>query len=546
MKKALALILSALMLASLTACSGGKASSTGTSSKADTGSAASAAPSQAEETKITYPLEGGKTLSLAWKEMAAVTAGGTDWKHTPFITNLEKNTGVTLEISHPTEWATVWASSNLPDMMYDPWNADYNGGAAKAISDGVITAVDDYMDQYAPDYKAFITSNDTWRKQATTPDGKFYGFNFVRTSEKLQTSAGLIIRQDWMDDLKLDMPETPEELKNVLVAFRDQKNASAPFEIGLDSLVWWDSFGLIAGGFGLPSTNFYLGSDGKVHYGAYEENYKDYIAYMSDLYAENLLDKNVTTVDGATVNANMLNGESGLSEGSSGSGIGNWMTSAEKNGDTTFKLTGLRPLSQKKGEKPVGGQYDNPINGYAVAISGKCKDVETACKFLNYGYTDEGSVYWNFGTEGVSWNKANEEHFTHKYTDVVMKNDKLSLQQGLAQYCMAWDGGPFGQSEEYIWQYLSRPEQHNALLQWTDTDAAKYKLPSLTIAEDKLDEYSSIGSEIGTYISENFSLFITGKRSLSEYEDFHKTLKDMGMETYIQIMQEAYDAYLAK
>ena len=71
-------------------------------------------------------------------------------------------------------------------------------------------------------------------------------------------------------------------------------------------------------------------------------------------------------------------------------------------------------------------------------------------------------------------------------------------------------------------------------------------MPSLTIADDKLDEYSSIGSEISTYISENYSLFITGKRSLSEYEDFHKTLKDMGMETYIQIMQEAYDAYLAK
>ena len=545
MKKTLALVLAVLMVISLAACAGTTASST--ASKVETpSSTASQTESKQEETKIVYPLADGGTLSLAWVEMAAITAGGTSWQETPFIKGLEQNTGVKLEIVHPTDFSVYFAGGQYADMIYYNWNS-YTGGAQKAMSDAVIIPVEKYLAEYAPDYKAFIESNETWDKMTTSPDGHKYGFNFVRTDPVLQVSAGLIIREDWLKDLNLELPETPEELKNVLIAFRDQKGATAPLSLAYGNLNWiCANLGAISGAFGLPSAQFYV-DNGKVKYGAFEDGYKDYLAYMHDLYAEGLLDKNMMTLDGATVTANLLNGISGLVAGSGGSGIGNWMTSAEKSGDTTFSLTGLAPLAAKKGETAIGGHFDNPVTGFAIAISSKCKNVELACNFLNYGYTDEGHDYWNFGTEGVSYTIVNDnEYYTHAYTDKVMKAEGLSVQQGMAQYSEAWDGGPFGQDPDYIWQFYGRQQQKDALTNWLKTDVAKYKMPPVTISEEKVDDFSALSGEIDTYVSETSALFITGEKSIDEFADFQKTLKDLGVEEYIASEQDAYDEYMSR
>ena len=545
MKKTLALVLAVLMVISLAACAGTTASST--ASKVETpSSTASQTESKQEETKIVYPLADGGTLSLAWAEMAAVTAGGTSWQETPFIKGLEQNTGVKLEIVHPTDFSVYFAGGQYADMIYYNWNSSYTGGAQKAISDAVIIPVEKYLAEYAPDYKAFIESNETWDKMTTSPDGHKYGFNFVRTDPVLQVSAGLIIREDWLKDLNLELPETPEELKNVLIAFRDQKGASVPFSQSYNEMISkCAGFGAISGAFGVPSSGFYL-DNGKVKYGAYEDGYKDYLAYMHDLYAEGLIDKNMMTLDSATVTANLLNGISGLAAGSGGSGIGNWMTSAEKSGDTTFSLTGVSPLSAKKGETAIGGHFDNPVPGRAIAISSKCKNAELACKFLNYNYTEEGHNLWNFGIEGVSWNPVTDnELYTHEYTELAFATDGLTKSQSMYQYCCV-GFGPFGQDQDYIWQNNDRPQQRNALSNWMKTDVAKYALPPLTIKMDKVDEYSQVSEEISTYVSEMSFKFIVGEKPLDEFADFQKTLKDLGVEEYIAIEQDAYDEYMSR
>ncbi len=46
-----------------------------------------------------------------------------------------------------------------------------------------------------------------------------------------------------------------------------------------------------------------------------------------------------------------------------------------------------------------------------------------------------------------------------------------------------------------------------------------------------------------TFISENFILFVTGEKSLDEFDSYLDTLKGMGMEDMIAIYQNAYDIY---
>ncbi|WP_289466280.1 hypothetical protein, partial [Klebsiella pneumoniae] len=73
---------------------------------------------------------------------------------------------------------------------------------------------------------------------------------------------------------------------------------------------------------------------------------KDFLAQMNAWYEEGLLDPDFASVDGATMQSNILNGVSGATYGSCGSGIGKWMAAAP---DAKFNLTGAKYPVVNKG-----------------------------------------------------------------------------------------------------------------------------------------------------------------------------------------------------
>lgn len=99
----------------------------------------------------------------------------------------------------------LYASGELPDLIY---YSGYTGGEQKAIKDNM-QPLNDYM-QYAPDLQVVMDSNELYKKSNTTMDGDIIGFPFIRGDDYLRTSAGLIIRQDWLDDLNMELPQTPD------------------------------------------------------------------------------------------------------------------------------------------------------------------------------------------------------------------------------------------------------------------------------------------------------------------------------------------------
>src|SRR5699024_6736579 len=54
---------------------------------------------------------------------------------------------------------------------------------------------------------------------------------------------------------------------------------------------------------------------------------------------------------------------------------------------------------------------------------------------------------------------------------------------------------------------------------------------------------SSIGSELEKYVDEMRDQFISGEISFSEWDEYVKTTKDIGVEEYIDIQTAAYERY---
>lgn len=498
------------------------------------------------EVGVTYPLDTDVTLKIATWTDAAVTASYESRQETPFIEELQKRTGVKVELVELGTDAFKLLLSGGDIGEYDIiWN-NLNFLPASSdicIEDEVIIPLDEYLDDCMPDYKALLESSPLFEKGAKTADGQVYRAAMFKESQYMMVTNGAIIRWDWLKELNMEIPETPDELYEVLVAFRDKMGAEVPLSIPGGQMYNFLHFSGITNGFGLPTIDFYV-KDGKVHSGLSEPEMKDVFAFLHKLYDENLFDTEFATVDGATAKANLMNGRSGMWYGAVGGGIGTIQTQmAETN--PNFELTGVPGLVENKGDAVIKPSYTSFASTFGACILPSCKNPEIAAKFLNYGYTEEGINFWNFGIEGISYNMVDGYP---TYTELIMNNpDGLTIQQAMAKYCLGYSGLISIQQDEYLEQYSTLPGQKKALENWCKVSDEITFMPSVEYSDDIYTEFSRIESEIWTYYDQMMVGYINGTKSLDNFEsEYMATLKSLNIDRYIELAQAAYDEYMAE
>ena len=461
-----------------------------------------------------------------------------NYGETALAQELIKRTGVDIEFVHPPQgqesekFSIIVASANLPDIIEYNW-LNYPGGPAKAIKEGVIIDIASQQN-LAPNVFKYLNEHPEIKKLATTDANELFAFPFVRGDESLCFSGGTIIRGDWLEELGLSMPETIDEWENVLTQFKEKKGAQVPYSS--------TSTGNFAYAFN-TTTDYYV-EDGKVKHGVLDPGFKDYLVTMNRWYQKGLIDPSFATLDQKTIEANIINGQSGATTGSIGSGIGKWMAAAPSD---TYSLEGAPFLSSEKGQKPKFGTYQLPVTASLTAfdaISTSCKNVEAAMKFLDYGYSEEGYMLYNFGIEGESYEMIDGYP---TYTEIITNNPEgQSMTVALANYTRSYATGPFVQDKRYMEQYAALPQQKRAWETWSNTDAAAHFPPHLYMQEDELTEYAQLNSDVDTYLTEMISKFIIGAEPLDNFDTMIQELKNRGIERVLEMKQAAYDRYLTK
>ena len=556
-KKAVALAAAATMtMGAISGCGNSGSDTPGTTAGTTaSNSGTTAAPQQTAQTEttaapaadgtITYPIADAGSFTYGMALASAWSDRYDSYDALPLGKALEEQTGFDMEMVHvqdKTAMNLLLASGELPDAITYNFASNYTGGNAKAYSDGIIYSMsEEFLQKNAPDYWAYLQKNPEVLKQVRADDGTIYGFGFILGGDLLKAGQGIFVREDWLKDLGLDAPETPEEFKEMLKQFKEKKGAEIPFELTNNKLTAVLKCGDITSAFGLVCMDVYQ-VDGKVHIGYAEPEFKDVLVYLNDLYTEGLLDPNFATVDEDTLTANMLTGVSGATDGAIGSVMGTLLTT---NADVEgYSLIGIKNLVAKRGDTPMFGKWSNDVPGNMTVITTSCKDPAAVAKFFNYGFTEEGHLLYNFGIEGESFEYVGEDPI---FTDLITNNPNgLTLKQALSEYQLAWTNGPFVQDPAYLLQYYSDQRQKDALTLFSQVDATKYKYPAVTIPTDVASEHSSLTSELETYRDEMIIKFIRGEESLDNFDAYLNNLKSMGLEQLIQIKQDALDAYNAQ
>lgn len=488
-----------------------------------------------------YPVKSDVTLKYWVTLQSAVAKTVTNLGETPFAKELTKKTGIKVEYIHPPinqvkeNFNIMIASGDLPDIIEYQWYS-FPGGPDKAINDGSITKLNEIIDKNAPNLKKFYKENPDIEKMSKTDQGNYYVFPWMMKDDSTKVSYGTIIRQDWLDELKLSMPTTIDEWYTVLKAFKEKKGAEAPLLISLDGTDF--GAGEFIGGFGIK-TGYYL-ENGKVVYGQLKPEYKEFIKTLRQWYAEGLLDKNTVTLDDKTMDAKFLSDKAGATLGYIGGTIGRY-NSAMKDKDPKFNAVPAPYLSKKKGEKPMFGQKDLPVTTTGAAITQTSKNKELAARLLDYGYSEEGKLLFNFGVENESYKMVNGQP---AYTDIILNNpEKLSMQEALGRYIRTSYSGPTIKDKRYVEQYYTTKQQKDAVTVWGNSEMEKYTIPRISFTPEESAEIAKITNNVNTYNKEMLAKFILGRESIENFDKYIEQLNKFGIDKVIKIYEDALARY---
>ncbi len=540
-KKLISMLLAAVMVLGVTAC--GQAEVVDSSVASD----AVVESEVAEAGEVVYPLGAeDKTVTIAMMSYNFKIAGDcTDIADTPFWEQYEKNVGVDLEVEmFETEDAfnLMLAGGDLPDIiMWGPVLT--NGGREGMYEDEIIDTLSaEELAKWAPDYAAKLAGNDTARKVLTMENGEIVGFGSWSSDPRMRSTNGMIVRGDWMDDLGIEAPQTPDELLDMLRAFKTEKGAEYPMALTAHRMNLLFGYGFFSSPYGLISGGDYV-VDGKYDYGYYQPEFKEYLKLFNTMYEEGLINPDYLTLEQTTVDGMLYDGRTGMVQQSVIAGLGSYIPAmAEVNPDA--ELRGIGSLPQADGSKAFYGATELLVGSFQGIITTACEDKELAMKVLNYGYTDAGQLFFSFGTEGVSYEMVDG---VPTYTELITNNeDGFVMGQMLHQYSRAGAFWPWCAMYEYFVQTTSHPVQRAAVEAWDNNDRYVYMTPPVEVAEEDMAEYSRISTDVSTYYNEMRAKFISGELDIdAEFDNYIQGLKDRGIETMREMMQTAVDKFNA-
>lgn len=477
--------------------------------------------------------KGGKSepIKLTWyvEKFPHVGKVASSFADTELYRELMERCNVKIEFIHPSggvSMEALKAMSDLPDIIEGDFRM-YPGGVQAAIDDGTIIELDDYLEQYSPEYLNVLEAHPEWDKDVTTDSGAHYTYANIRGDEYLLYWWGPIVRKDLLEKLNLKVPVTVDDWEVMLNVFREN---GVRYPISFEKGEMFRC--CLMSAFGVGESFYQIG--GNVKYAPLEAGYLEYITMLKRWYDNGLIDPEFFSHSEEMLEYKVKNGDVGAFIGSAGGNMGKCIPGLRLIGGS---LMGVSIPVLNEGDSVFQSTRDSYYQPFtSVSISGDCKNIEAAARLLNYGYTQEGHMLYNFGIEGVSYQMKDGYPY---YTDIITNNPKgLSMQHAMSIYMSSAYGGPFVQDKREYEQYLLNPEQMEATQEWSKAKQ-DHRIPkgAVAIGVEKEEQI------INNYANEQSIKFVVGERSLEEYEQFVAEIKELGVEKVINAMQEALKRY---
>jgi putative aldouronate transport system substrate-binding protein len=525
MKRVLALLLVCLLVMTVAACA--PAETTKSTTAGGTTPAATTAQATTTTNKYAIPFKDKVTISLLGQMFAPYKAEQMD-----IYNELEKRCNVDLVFEWaPTEGyaskvSTMLSSNALPDMFRPGVDL------STLIKEGAVEPLDAYL-QYAPNYTNQIAKEDASLVRNAS-DGKMYEMFYIFDFKPVQVYA---IRTDWLKNLNLTAPKTWDEWVAVWKAIRDgdaNKNGDAN-----DEIPWVESgtnYSSLLPVWGITSNGTFY-NDAKGTYALVYDHprYKEYLTAMQMLYKEGLVDKEAFTRT-ATDAAQLFNTNVAAS---------GWVSIVRPQ-NTTATLSKTIPEAVLAPVLPIVGPYGDQLNqarakfANSWVLSYKAKKdnkMESIMSFLNYVFSEKGSLLMNFGIEGT--------HYTMVNGKPVLKDDLLdstfvkTREAGLIPqtFLFSWSGDMYTQVITKNKKYEDLVLADRLMIDGTTMYNKLFFTAPATLRTEAWGKYST---DVLAKVNELKASCISGKITVDQFFTEYKKLGPAGIDEINKQAQAAY------
>ncbi|MCD7818183.1 MAG: substrate-binding domain-containing protein [Lachnospiraceae bacterium] len=432
---------------------------------------------------------------------------------------------------------------------------------------GIFMDLTDYLadPEKTPNWNAIPDEDREIMETASTQaDGRIY--SLIRYEPELWnlTPYHLFINRAWLDTLGLELPTTTEELKDVLIAFRDgdPNGSGVQDEIG----VW----GYSSGGYGQNTIKALMNSfifwpdsndgliateDGSTIIPAWtQDEFKEGLLYLNDLYNEKVLDPSIFTVDDTQFKAT-LNAETNVVGLVS---IGSTSNYSDTNNNVNFVEMEMMPVL--KGPKGVAWSPQSVYSGtQASFVFANTDKADLAVKFLDEFYSYTTSMTARYGEEEVDWTtdedvcaqawnvwvdmgifdrvklyvytswwSTNSSQFWHnvgiRYASLEDANTKSDTLLDEVDTSLATT---YNMTDAYEFYYEAHPE---------------HLVPGLKYTAEEVEANTDAMTNIPDHVSQSIAEFVTGARDIeTEWDTYLAELDAMGLQGWLEAAQAAYD-----
>lgn len=449
---------------------------------------------------------------------------------------------VEVEFIHPPvgqeteQYNLMLAGDELPDIITHGWGmpASYPGGADAAIEDGYFLDLKDLIAEHAPNFQKILDTNEVVRKAVTTDSGYVYAMCMVDLTAQPQWD-GPTIRTDIWNKYGLAAPVTIEDWYNGLKTIKEGESATNPeFIAPLWVVSLTNTFNEFMGSFNADNT-FQLNADGKVVFGPITDNYKAYLTEMNKWYNEGLIQSDFAA-SGWSGTEPFQTGKTAAMTSCGFWNFDSWTATASQH-TPDFEMDSVAYPQVVAGELPKIGYTATQARGYDTVITADCANPEAAVAYLDWFYSDDAFVQANWGVEG-------EDHIvledgTYKYTDYIVNNPE-GVSLSIMNFKRLFSHGAFLRDWER--ENGSYGEASNACHPtWGNSATDEWMMPTtLTMTAEEGTEFNAIMNDINTYVSENTTAFVTGERSLEEWDAYVAQIEAMNIEGARAIEEAAY------
>jgi ABC-type glycerol-3-phosphate transport system substrate-binding protein len=492
--------------------------------------------------KTGYPIM-NKEAGFKIVHQVATTDKTGAWQDKEFIKRLLKDTGLSLELSAIPEQSyneqvgIIIASNELPDVFvgevpnFAQFISSFYEITDRAIAD------------YIPTVAEFYGKNPDFRRMSLFPDGKMYGLPQTQL-DGIVASKALTINKAWLDKLGLSMPNTPEELFNVLLKIKtadpngNGKQDEIPYTFH-KSTIADKSFGLFLSGFGLVDDDEYkylMVENGKVFFYPADRRYFEFLQYIHKLNENGLLDPAGFTQEEVDMIAKGSNNLVGLFPNFSYEDI---TVGVENANDYTYLL----PLQDKNGNRHyLLNKIPGGFSTNRFVITRKSEYPEAMLRMYNYANeTFDNLILAAWGPENIAWRKLNDgslERITNPlpsgYTSFAEIRHSFSLGVKGFYLWKSEDHAKFAVTADREKKLIARQEPFSQL-------AVKEYIPRGQNDPADVQEINILLTEIKSYLDNFLAQSVLNGVDEAKWNNHLRDCSRMGMDKYVELHQKYYD-----